>query len=369
MSLEIVSPSTQGAVNFKSTPLSQVLLFPDFFSLFGDNCSFLDLYLFAKALEKSQPLLASSFLARLDFRQLIDRPLSALGIVPGPFWKAIKDSEAVLHGSFLLSCLLDPINGKQNKIFTEESDIDILEPTSQKKEEICPSCLRKLHGVLFPNKTCSMKIVEMDLLGVKKDDKMMKKKQYLHAMLRNNNIEPKLMPHIHQRDATVNPLGKYLCHQGQLCGSPKFNYSALFEAHFVWMPLGAVTQESRKVAIDQCTIAVKNKKELLEWIPRHVDFAFGKVVYDGEKLTIFDLPALLSKSSPFPEIDLGKTDPFFSPSGQKREKYIKILQFWKRTLSYEKKGFKVFLSNRQTMEVEEALEYRERKKQMGCFFD
>lgn len=384
MSLEIVTPLPQQVpadLKISSTSVSTVLLHPDFFSLFGDWCSFLDLYFLGKSLEKTQPDLAKLFLSRLNFRTLIDKRLSSFGIPAEPFWKAIKESEALLHGSFLLSCLLDPINGTRNQLFTENSDIDILEPKGTKENAICPSCLRKLHGRLFPGKKVSMKVVEIDLFGIKKNDDLSKKRRHLFSLMRGKDIDPDFIPHIYQKDNSINSLGKFLCHLGSICKDPKFNYTEMFDSHLIWtqtFPKDQTCPNNRRkepngIYVDECAISVRNKNELLAWISEHVDFEFGKVAYDGEKITIFNISAVLSKFSSFPDVEkTGQKELrkyIFSKIWLKDQKNNRILQFWERSLQYQKRGFKILISSSQSKAIEEALSWRETEDRRKSFLD
>jgi hypothetical protein len=356
--METNLPLSKGRIS----PVAQMLLNPNFFEFFGERCSFLDLFLFGKSLMQDYPILASSFLRRLNFRTLVDKRLQELGIETEAFWKAMKESGAVLHGSFLLSCLLDPISGKRNKIFEEKSDIDILEPSGMKKLEFCPSCLRRLDEKRFPKEIKrSQKKIAYRLFGTKSSTHDQLSRSLFKHKIAMPDYSPGFYPHLFGRNHKfINSLDKFFCHSYRLQKCSTLNYSEMFDSHLVW--------GNGKIAVDQCTISVQNKSQLLAWVKKNVDFAFGKIVYDGEKLTIFDLNSLLSKTSEFPDIEA--VDPQeirkykYSSAALSGTKKKRILQLWERTQRYQRKGFNIIVSPKQMELINLALEEDKRHKKI-----
>ncbi len=224
---------------------------------------------------------------------IIDRMLTRLNIQTASFWLALEKANAVIHGSFLQHCLLEPLKMETySSIFTVNSDIDIAEPNASLQPEVCPSCLRRLYEFKFPDdKKTPIKKMIPRLLGTNKECLHHKKVEKLKELC---PIELNV-PHIRKRHINTNALSSFLCYFGTLQPEPVDNYRMQFQSRLIW--------KLDKVNIDQITVWVDPKAmvpSLKRWLRKQADFDFGKVCFDGTKLMIANRRSLIKKESKFP---------------------------------------------------------------------
>lgn len=276
------------------TAFRVVLSHPNFFELF-DYLSYVDLLSLAYAVYP----IHSGFGKRLPkFRDIVDRMLRRFDIQTESFWLALQKSEAIIHGSFLLHCLLEPLAMKTySDIFHERSDIDILESGSSMKQEVCPTCLRKLYEIKFPGDTKTpVKKMLPRLLGTSKEmhhNKVIKQLKELVPI-------DKRPFHIQSRHIDTNPISSFLCYFGTPLPESSDNYRLPFERRLVW--------KMSKIKFDQITVStwvVSHTPGLVlasakKWLMSQADFDYSKICFDGNKLLIINRRALIKRTSDFP---------------------------------------------------------------------
>lgn len=311
----------------KETHASLIKLFQhaNFFDLF--SClSYLDLLSLAYALH---PLLPSFGKRIPSLQSIVNRQLQRLGIETASFWKALQDSKAVLHGSFLLHCLLEPIkSGLYSQIFTHSSDIDLLEPYSTLKKEVCLPCLRRLYQARFPGDSkAGQKKIRQTLLGAYEKTSHQTQIGFLKGYLQLNVQNP----HIRRRHTETNALSSFLCHFGEMAPEPIENYRNFpFERRLMWKMSGTT--------LDQVTIMTD--KPVKNWLRGHVDFEFGKVCFDGRKLTIVNRRALIKRISSLPNHLADNS----------------FMAAWERSAKATAKGFQITMTATQVIRKDRLLE-------------
>lgn len=320
--------------------LLQVLQHPNFFD-FLPTLSYIDVLSLAYAVRPIAP----NFAKRLPkIKNLINRQLEALNIRVGPFWTAFQSSGAVLHGSFLLHCLLEPFREMKtySSIFTPESDIDLLERKDSLRKTICIPCLTRIYQFNFPKTNESPEVMLRGLIHTRNP------KSQNRAFRRENVLENQIaalkkrlpagsqvsVPHIRKRHHETNALSSFLCQFGKFEDNQnKGNYfRGGMERRLTWK-LG-------QTQFDQVTVELHPNVSLKQWLWKRADFAFGKVCFDGQMLFIADRRALIKRESPFPNI-LINTD--FLICAQRAEKA-------------KEKGFEVHMTGWQDLKLQKLRE-------------
>lgn len=327
-----------------TTTLIDIATHPNFINWFVDYLDFLSIGMLRNALRKNRRG-SKSPIYSLSFRKHVDMRLSILSINPPSFWGNMTKSRAVIHGSFLLSCLLDPLSGNTLRIFTKESDIDIMVPRPEERNPFCKSCVRKLYVLAFPTRNQNVTVdIMIKELGINISTP---KTRYdsLDRLIVDGVINDTIasMVRSHFCDPYCTNISMYLCHNTTLNYIAE-DYKYEFGTNAKW--------NATTVKIDETRVNVYFDSGLSHFIENHVDFDIGKVLYDGKKLKILHLYQLLKRECRFPDIEVIK----HNISKNKRYKLSQSLdiatkkrvnKLYDRVRQYEKKGITVLMTDEQ----------------------
>lgn len=327
-----------------------IVIHPNFVNWFSDYLSFLSFGMLRDALRQNKRGSRSPIFS-LSFRKHVNYRLSLLGIQPLSFWGNMFKSNAFLHGSFLLSCILDPLLVRDSKIFTSTSDIDIILPRVT-QDQPCIACMRKLYNKIKKKDEGSEEEVPLRLIKSYLNlDLVSLKHRYdrIGGLLTKNQLDN----YVETRDLIdhlshpyTSHISMYLCTNGSLTSLDSDSYYH-FGNNRKW-----TTSFGTGVKVDETIVKIYFKEEMIHFMNNHVDFDIGKVLYDGKKLTISYLDALLTRRCNFPSIDVMRSKIRRTHGRETLEQIegrlkVRVESLHNRAIYYKTKGIDIVFSKSQ----------------------
>lgn len=225
--------------------LRNIFAHPNFVDLFRSHLAYLDFLALAKAIYP--PSRKKRF---VSIRSVVLQRLRECGIEGEAFLNALHESGGVLHGSFLLHCLLTPIGQRSSSYFPAESDIDVLLDADRCKSCKCLSCRK-----------------------VTSDHR---EKYHFQC-----------------------PLIRFRCSRAR---------ANISRDESVYMIPSCVQRIGYKYGrdIDIVIIDQLDGLSLTYYLKRHAHFDFGRISYDDHRLFLWKPHALLGRKTMFPDLFSGK---------------------------------------------------------------